>query len=223
MKEQITNWLNGPRNYEAGAALYLAHGSDRVLKTVFSEPPNDFKRKKLVEALRGLISKKVQQVAQIEISRETLIIREAKAARQWPEQRDETLNALRLQWKPIFAEMMNLMGRIFDIAVLGQSDPYNKILAGEMAHRILDLDDEIDELYVKRDYYLAHGKLPAHDAPMELVVDPKKIPLALQNAKRYCREYKAKLAKNPADENAAQQLKKWEWAMAEYEKTLKLN
>lgn len=223
LKNEITNWLNGPREYYAGAALYLSHGKDPVLKRVFSEPPNDFKRKKLVEALRGLITTQVKVETQVEASKTTVIATEKRAERQWPEQRDETLQALHLQWKPIFAEMMNLMNRIFDVAVLGQSDPYNKILAGQMAHRILDLDDMCDELYAKRDHYLQHGKLPAHETPMELVVDPMKIPLALQNAKRYAREYRAKLVKNPADENAAQQLKKWEWAVGEYEKTLKLN
>lgn len=223
MKQDITNWLNGPREYYAGAALYLAHGRDRMLKRVFSEPPSDFKRKKLVEALRGLISTQAKVETVVEETKTTVITTEQRADRQWPEQLDETLLALKLQWKPLFAEMMNLSARIYDMAKAGETDAAMKAEAGKMAHRILDLDDQCDDLYEKRDFYLKNGKLPAHAAPLELAVDPMKIFMSLQNAKRYAREYKAKLKKNPSDENAAQQLKKWEWAVDEYEKTLKLN
>ena len=91
-----------------------------------------------------------------------------------------------------------------------------------MAHRILDLDDACDDIYRQRDHYLAHGHLPEEPKPLALVVDPAKMPLALANCSRYLRDYKNKLKKHPDDVRAAAQLAKYEWAVAEYKKILKL-
>jgi hypothetical protein len=55
------------------------------------------------------------------------------------------------------------------------------------------------------------------------VVDPVKMPVALENARRYVRQYKNHLKKNPANVRAAEKIKQYEWAVGEYERILKLN
>jgi len=92
-----------------------------------------------------------------------------------------------------------------------------------MAHRILDLDDECDAIYAQRDHYLQYKKLPDDNKPAELVVDPKKIPLALANAERYVRMYKNKLKKKPDDVNAAKNIEKYQQVVAEYKKQLNID
>jgi hypothetical protein len=219
--DDIREWLNKPFHYESGASLYLKHGKDPALKRVFMEPASPFKKTKLIESLRALLGKKIEVETHVATTKENAL-QTVSNERKWPENRDAVLEALHLQWKPLFAEMMHLCSTIYDIALAGKTDSAKKRDAGVMAHRILDLEEECGSIYAKRDYYLQHTKLPEEKKPMELVVDPNKIPLALSNARRYVNDYKNKVKNNPSDLNAVEQLKKWEWALGEYKRILNI-
>lgn len=221
--DAIREWLNGPKNYDAGAKLYLMYGKDQALRRVFSEPATDFKKKKLAEELKALLVKKTEIVKHVAATKEVALERISVADRNWPENLNTTLAALKAKWKPLFAEMMSLMSRIYDVAKAGETDLQKEKEAGAMAHRICDLDDECDAIYAQRDYYLQHNKLPDDRGMMELVVDPMKIPMALANASRYVRDYKNKLRKNPGDVHAAEKLKQYEWAVQQYKIILKID
>ena len=187
------------------------------------EPESDFKRKKLIEALTTLVSKKEKAEKKVSETKAVAIERVSVSPRKWPDEMDDTLRALWEKWKPAFSELMNLTSRIYEIALAGTKDPAMKEEAGRMAHRIIDLDDLCDEIYAQRDHYIQFKKLPQEKKPMELVVDPIKMPVALENARRYVRMYKSKLKKNPADVAAAEKIKQYEWAVQEYMKLLKLD
>lgn len=221
--DAIREWLKSTQNYDAGAKLYLMYGKDHALRRIFSEPASDFKKRKLVEALKGLLSKKVAVENIVQQTKTVAIERIAGADRKWPDELDNTLAALQLQWKPLFSEMMHLSSTIYDVALAGKTDSAKEAEAGRMAHRICDLDDQCDAIYAQRDFYREHKKLPEEKKPIELVVDPKKIPLAMANATRYVRDYKNKLRKDPANVHAAQQLEKYEWAVAEYKRILNID
>jgi hypothetical protein len=221
--DDIREWLRGPKNYDAGVKLYLAHGRDEKLKKVFREPVSEFKRGKLFEALKQLATNTAKVEAKVKIEKEIAIERIAQPERKWPKDRDAMLEALHQKWLPKFAEMMNLMSRVYDVALAGEKDVAKKIEAGQMVHRILDLDDECDAIYAKRDYYLKHGAFELEETPIELVVDPIKMPLALANAERYVRQYKNKLKRQPDNVNAAKKLHDYQWAVAQYKKHLKID
>ncbi len=221
--DEIRTWLNGPRDYATGAKLYLQYGQNAALRRCFSEPASDWKKKKLAEVLSDMVVKKTTVQKKVVETKQQAIERISVSDRKWPEKPDTTLMALKEKWKPLFSEMMNLTARIYDVAKQGLTDPAMKQEAGRMAHRICDLDDMCDEIYAQRDHYLKYGRLPEHEKPMELVSDPIKQPVALENARRYVRQYRNKLKKDPADVNAAKQLAKYEWAVKEYMKLLKLD
>lgn len=219
----IRQWLDGPKNYEQGAILYIQHGRDEKLKRVFRELASDFKKKKLEEALKGLLTKKAE-IASLRSQEKTVAVeRTAVADRKWPKEKDATLQALHVKWKPLFAEMMSLTSRIYEVALAGKHDPAKKEEAGRMAHRILDLDDECDDIYRQRDHYIQHKCLPEEPAPLEVVVDPIKWPLELANCTRYVRDYKNKLKNEPGNVKAAAQLAKYEWGVEHYKKKLKID
>lgn len=221
--DAIRSWLKGPKHYNDGAALYLKHGTDIKLKRVFREAESPFKKQLLEDTLRKMLQK---QVVVEEKQAEQKVVAIASVGwpeKKWPDERDNILQALWEQWKPLFAEMMYLCNTIYDVAKAGETDAAKKIEAGKMAHRILDIDEECDEIYRKRDHYLQHQALPQEEKAMELVVDPLKIPLALQNEQRYVRDYKNKLKKDPTNIKAAEQLKKHEWAVEQYKKILKID
>lgn len=216
--EEIKQWLNGARGYEAGVQLLLNYSPDQKLKRLFQmEGPSDFKRKKLLETLLQLVQTGAQVQQLQEQQKEHVQKHIAVAHKGWPKEMDEVLTALHHQWKPLYAEMQNLTARLYDVAKSG-----NEAEAGRMAHRILDLDDQCDVFYYKRDHYLQHHELPGDKKPAGVVVDPVKIPVALQNAQRYVREFKNKLKKDPTNEQYAALLKKWEERALHYKTELKL-
>lgn len=220
MMQIIADWLNGRREYTAGVKLYLMYGEDRKLKRLFSEEGlSDYKKKRLEAELRGLMEgskkeKKEETKVVARVGGEKLI--ESK----WNKERDEIENSLYLQWKEKFVEMMDLCSRIGDVAREGLKNATKKQEAARMAFRILDLDEECDEYYRKRDFYKENKKLPDERKRGELCMDPRQIPKKLLNHERYVRDYKRKLKENAADEAAAEQLKKHEWFVEEYKKIL---
>ena len=221
--DEIREWLKGPKRYDDGATIYLKFGKDPKLKQVFREPESPFKKKLLESTLKAMLQKRVVQEVKQQEKKKVAISNVGWPEKKWPEERDNTLQALYETWKPKFAEMMSLMSRLYDVALAGQTDEAKKQEAGQMAHKILDLDDECDAIYEKRDHYLQHKSLPAEQPLMELVVDPLKIPLALQNEQRYVRDYKNKLKKELGNLKAAEQLRKHEWAVDQYKKILKID
>lgn len=226
----IRKWLNGSRNYTDGIKLYSVFGRDDKLKRMFAnEGPSDFKKKKLAEVLQGMLSEQPASSAPRKTSDKT--IKEAPAPvvvqpfvnkdKKWSQQRDEVEEAMYQQWKPLFAEMMNLTARVGDIARLGEKDTLKKIEAGRMALRICDLDDELDEIYLQRDQYLQNGQKPVSFPYGEVCIDPMRMPLKLANHQRYVREYKAKLAQKPDNVKFAEQIKKHQWFVDYYSNKLK--
>jgi len=230
----IRKWLNGTRNYDDGIKLYRVFGRDDKLKRMFgSEGPSDFKKKKLLKALQEIVaeaplSKKTEKAVSSPIlvpaENPTVIITQqfSDKDKKWRSSRDEVEEALFQQWKPLFAELMNLTARVGDIARAGERDNLKRIEAGRMALRICDLDDELDEIYKQRDQYLQSGEKPQAFPYGEVCIDPIRMPLKLANHQRYVREYKLKLAKKPDDVKTAEQLKKHQWFVDYYSNKLKV-
>lgn len=222
--ESIRLWLNGDRNYVAGVKLYLQFGTDKMLKRLFSsEECTDFKKKRLTAVLEELISEKKQVEVKAVIAKEKLIEKhqaERVLGNGWSAEMDELEKALYNKWKPIFLKMMDLTSRLDPVARAGVTDDGMRIQAGVMALQILDLDDECDEIYDQRDHYQQYGKLPVQKSYGELCIDPKLIPMKLANHRRYAREFRSRLLKNPNDVDAAEQLKKHEWFIEQYLKML---
>ena len=235
--ESIKIWFNGKKNYDLGVKLYLQFGDNDLLKRLFQEkPPTPFKIQKLHEALEDLLIKP-EKSKQAEPKKETVIVsrlkEEAKQQEQfktkkiydagWSKDMDEVEQAIHLQWKPVFLEMMELCSKVGDVAREGMTDPYKEIAAGKMALRILDLDDQCDELYSQRDHYLANGSLPDQRPYGDPCIDPKLMPVKLKNAERYVRRLKNELRENPENLKAAENLKKHEWFVAYYKKELNID
>lgn len=226
--ESIRIWLNGARLYSSGVKLYAQYGDNTLLKRLFAEPgTTDFKVKKLSQALEVLVAvdskestKKVEMIEKTQPS-QPFSAAPVKTSKGWSEKMDAVEAALNARWKPVFAEMMDLCSRVGDVAKMGLKDPLKKVEAGKMALRILDLDDECEKYYAQREHYVQHGTMPDAKPYGEPCIDANLIPVKLANAERYVREYKIKLAKDPADVKTAEQIKKHQWFVDHYKQVLK--
>lgn len=240
LMEIIRDWLNGTRNYRIGVKLYLEYGNDAVLKSLFKkESETAFKRQRLEEALKDIVYKQSKSkaagkdetediAAQVILSQdetertEQLNAEELQGSKigkvisdnRWGDGSDVVLNTLRREWETAFSEMKMLQHRLLDIP-----DDLERCAA---AHKIIELDKQIDELYAKRDHYKEKGKLPHEKDEKRQAIDPVKWPVKLQNAERYIREYKVKLKKDPTNERYARKVKEHEETRDYYKKLLKI-
>ena len=114
--DDIKIWLNGPKDYNAGARLYLMYGKNHALRRVFSEPESIFKKKRLAEALKDLVIKKTVVTKTVLVEKDQAVVHVSVSHKKWPKQRDEILEALHQKWLPLFSEMMNITSRIYDVA-----------------------------------------------------------------------------------------------------------
>jgi tetratricopeptide (TPR) repeat protein len=224
--DDIRQWLNNGRHYDDGVALLIKYCTDAKLKRLYTtEGASDFKKTRLLQELQTIFAGAGSPlpggvrgggggVEGETVNGKLPTVNPSK----WPAEMDSVVAALFEQWKPLFSERNDLCSRLDAIARAGDE---NK--TGKMAHRILDLDDAVDDLYAKRDYYLQHGKLPQAKQPRKMAVDPIKMAVVLKNHERYVREFKRKLKTNASNVKWAAKLKEHEDAVAYYKQQLKID
>lgn len=228
--DEIKQWLNSGQDYQTGCALVIKYSPNKALHQVFREDATPYKVARLKRELMALVVvQKTAAATQVatEVAHTIRVVevvkQNAQPINRWgaPEQMPPVVHALWLEFKPLYAERNNVMARLHDVAKAGETDPGQKEEAGRMAHRILDLDDQIETIYQKRTHYITTGGLPVDEtAPDDVVVDPNKIPVALQNAKRYVREFRSKLAKAPHNAAFASKLEHWQKRVDHYQNKL---
>lgn len=226
--EDVKRWLNDRgKDYDKGVALFLKYSRDKTLIALFTrEDETAFKRSRLEQALKDLFND--TKLTSGNDNATSISRKPATDHKQWPEPiTDTVLKALYEQFKPLYAELMNLQARVYDVALLGQNgDSLKKMEACQMAHRIMDIDDILDDIYGQRDHYLKYGRLPGDEPKQEIVGDPVRWATNLKNAERYVRDYKLKLSKKPQSPLAPrweQKLKEHQQAVERYRKLLKLD
>lgn len=228
-------WLNSRvKDYDAGVQLYLKYGQDPMLKRLFTkEAESEFKQRRLHQALQELLYPlepvPVQEMPLKAVhSPKPMVAEFSQLHKGWPNPiTDPVIQALYEQWRPLYAELMSAQQRIYEIALQGENGNTGKQMeACQLAHRIIDLDKECDDLYARRDHYLQRGHLPGNDHEKEVVGDPVRWVTERLNAMRYIREYRAKIKKDPTNKLVPrweQKILDWQKEVDRYTKLLKLD
>ncbi|MGN7786793.1 hypothetical protein ACTJIJ_19830 [Niabella sp. 22666] len=229
--KDVRDWFNGSKDYAGGVALYNKYGADATMKRLFAEPESPFKYQLLKDELESFLSVNSGEFPEFPILPPAIpilptnpvpeISKPTVESGAWPVAFDEVTSALKMQWQPLFSEMINLCNRVGDVAKEGLRDANKKEEAGRMALRILELDDQCEKIYQQREHYLQYGTLPVKQTdPVEIALDSKLWPTRLANHQRYVRDYKAKLAKSPDNTQIAATLKKHQWAVNKYKELM---
>jgi len=212
--QQIKDWLNSSRPYDAGVALYMRYGDDKQMKELFTEHRTPFKEKKLVELLKSLLNKSAAVKQKEEVKTENLKVN-SSATHGWPAKMSKELAALKAVWLPLFKQRENLCARLYDVALLGKTDKNKEMEAGQMAHRILALQDEINGIYQDREYYIKHNCFPGKEQLFKPVVSDVKIAERRLTVRRYLTRLKNELSKPGSEKVKLKQEKKWTEYVAE--------
>lgn len=237
--DDIRNWLNGSRDYASGVKLYLVRGSDPKLKQLFTaEGYSDFKNKKLQGALQALLAcvpKTVTTVTKIETTVQktpsvdkTVKENPDKSAKpvkpqtRWSETRDEVEQALYDQWKPLYAELIDLQNRVGDVSRKAEKDPAMEPEARRMALRVLELDKVCEKIYSDRNYYLENKRLPESEDDLGISTDPVNWPTELDSSKRGVRKWRNEAEKAVDPGAKLHAAAKFQWYQARVDKLKKL-
>ncbi|MGN6420834.1 MAG: hypothetical protein ACTHMC_25210 [Pseudobacter sp.] len=218
--ENVHQWLSSSQDYHAGIRILLQYCTDANLRALFREEETEYKRKRLLKAMQDLVSPPVlEDVPEPTAALPILIPSPATAPvshHGWPNPiTDQVVQRLYDQWKPDYARLMALVHVVYEVALQGENgNTLKEIEAGRLAHEILDLDDQVQEYYQKRDLYLAHGHYPELKQQEEEIVEPRALYKALDNAERYVRRYRDKIKQQPKHKSVP----KWTALLLEYEK-----
>jgi len=219
--QEISEWFTNGCDYDSGVALYRRIGTDPALISLFEEDYTEFKQGVLEKALSELLESSNAEVDPgpdfvASESKKFDLPAQVKRVHEWPNERDEYLQSLYEEWRPIFRKLKHFQHTIYEVALRSAEE------AGKMAHQIMDLDVQCESIYQRRDSYIKNG-IVEPSTPGTTVVDPIKWPLMLQNAERYVRRYKRLVEKNPTDRKKIDLLRKYEQEVIYYRKLLKID
>ncbi|MBG9376974.1 hypothetical protein I5907_12075 [Panacibacter sp. DH6] len=181
LKDNIRSWIAGAQNFIIGRTLYQQLGDDDNIKQKLLKGENATTKQLLWNSLENLLREPVKEAIIVD-----------STASEMPASDDTVLEALRDEWLPLYTRMNYLRARIDEY---GESnDPETITLREPIAFEILSLEDECEQIWVKRDYYLKHGTLPEFDEK-EFVIpsDPKELAKLLQSIPRNIRRNRLKM------------------------------
>lgn len=207
--EQILRWLKGKQPYNEGYQLLKQHGTNQTIIKLLEGQETIAKQKILLRAIQDLVKALPMPTAKEEtkvlqhISSKT-IDSTTKAS--------EALNELKSKAKEVLKERDQIHARLKFYKSIEER--------GQAAHKLLDLDDEIDALYDKIRQVEKTGTAPEEELPFVPITDPSKWEHRYQTCGRYVRRYQDRLGKVPGDEVAQLLLKKYEAEQLYYAKKL---
>lgn len=197
----VQNWLNGPKNYYVGIAIYETIGTDDLLKELFDKGETPYSKKRLEAELRAFLD-----------SGGTEILPQAtdeQESSEMPPADDAILNAIRDEWQPLYQEM-NLLRHKLDQyqgnseQMIAERDP--------IAFAILELEQRCMAIWDKREHYLKHGRLPdVEQDELAIPTDPVELGKFLENLKKNIRRNRKKMADQPGKPEYAQLYKDYKF------------
>lgn len=196
-------WMSGARNYAKGVVLYRMFGRDDELKKIFSSGETAARKQRLIQAIDDLINPKApvlpEHVTRIQLRPSA-----------GPE--DPTIAGLKAQAIPLLKKRDAIHSKLLLIPTDEER--------GKAAHELLDLDDQVDEIYNRIRYYEQHKALPKEELHFDPITDPARWPHRYETCGRYVRRYQEKLDKDPDNESAKKKLKEYEAEQLYYAKKL---
>ena len=189
----VKDWLNGPRDYATGVALYAAYGTNAALKAAFEQGESEYRKERLLKELR-LLKDTVPAIAPVAAEHSTRVFASPVASVVLPEQAvPEEKDPYRAEWLPLYAEMNALRHRL--------EDANDDIERGGMAHRILELERQCMSVWARRDYWRRTGQ---HIAPAQpetnAVTDKNMLQKRLNNVRSSVSKYRAKRRSDPQNQ-----------------------
>ena len=188
---EISNWLAGPRNYDAGVKLYTQYGGSEFYKKLFAQRNDTSTQARLADMLAALLPDAPAQNPQ-----PVSVVTEATASKQTPKADADNKKYLDLLKRKgnLYTELNFLMAQRLS---LPDGDELR-----DCALQILNTNQKLRECWAQIDYYQDNGHFEVkHPAPV-VVMEPDQRAQYLRQSISKC---KARLAAPGCRNRAATQ------------------
>lgn len=196
----IDRWLQGKQNFIVGRVLYDVYGYDKSIKELLRKGKTAFAQQRLHQALTEINTKPVKAIVH-EAPEVTMFM-------PMPAGTDEVLVSLEAEWKPLYARMNLLRHKLDEYDERNDADA---IAACEpMCKEILELEQQVMQVWKKRNYYVEHGALPfAQPVNDEIPTEPLELAKFINNCKKNIRYNRLAMHKPGADAQFAERYVKY--------------
>lgn len=208
----IKEWLHGARNYVMGVALFKAHSSNTVLYEMFAQGFSPYRAERLLQEMEALSSLKVTvALPSVSPTPIALAIREEVLPENIP---THETDPYREKWLPIYAEMNFLRHNLLNAK--------NDQERGELAHKILDMEQQCMNIWHQRDYFLKYKEHLPEINENYIITDRNELHRKLMNIRTYITKATKKLSDNPEDVKAMSRVVRYREEASRIEKQLEI-
>lgn len=195
--QNVQKWLDGPRNFLVGRAIYNAVGKDTTLKTLLSKGETKHSHAALVKGMEYLLTP-IAQVFPVkpfeDIPKELTITVTPTSI--MPDSADRVLQAIKNEWHKPYKEMCYLQGQLDQFGDANDQNAISK--RQEIAVQILDMEKLCMKAWAKRDYYQQTGELMEEKKfVIRIPTNPKEIAVLINRIKKNIRNNRQSMKKFP--------------------------
>lgn len=199
--QALKNWLTSGKNYHVGICIYQVLGSNQSLKTLFYNGKTDYSSQKLeTELLKMMKCPPMRTITRSSIMPDLI--------ENLPVGEGAVHVSFQDQWMPLYQEMNYLRHEL---------DKYHGNEASmiavrkDIAHKIIDLEQELMNIWNQADEYGRTGKLMTTKDEDELIVPEEALQKAkaIDKTKRNIRRNRQAMNKKPNDPKFAALYKKY--------------
>lgn len=209
---EVDYWLKNSGSYEDGIAILKRYVPKSIHIRIFERSNTEFNRKKIFKMISDLYKsgKNGNGKAPEKIVQEVMSDKEWKSA---PDSVKELNEAVKKKYKEcarIHSNLVRLTQEAKEYArphhknearYINAINSYLKSHdAGLLANQLLDMDDEVAEMFYKIDYWKVHNRLPGESASLNETTEP------LHELERKLRNLRARRSKIKKKENAAAEM-----------------
>jgi hypothetical protein len=209
----LQTWLQGSQHYGVGVILYNTYGKDDVLKKQLAKGCSTHNQHKLKQAVEDILSQLTTHD-----SRLPLYTPPADQQSEMPGSTDAVLESFRQQWLPLYKRMTYLQAQLDRYEAENTTEAIN--FRHTTAKEILEIEQQVTQIWQQRDYYAKHGELPMNNeqpSTTNIPDDPAERAKMILNTKKAIQRCKRSIKQKPADKK----LVRWTIDLQEKEELLK--
>jgi hypothetical protein len=197
--QNVQKWLDGPRNFLVGRAIYNAIGKDANLKSLLLKGETKQSLSALVKGMEYLLNPSCSDLAS-----ETKALEAPKKESNplvtpttvMPDSADRVLQAIKNEWQKPYKEMCYLQGQLDQFGA--SNDPNAISKRQEIAIQILDMEKLCMKAWAKRDYYQETGELMEEKKfVIKIPTSPKDLAVLINRIKKNIRNNRLSMSRFP--------------------------
>jgi hypothetical protein len=195
----IDRWLTGSQNFVVGKTLYDTYGADTALKALFAKGESAFAKQKLYEALASIAACGKRPVIKSTV---TTIL-------PMPKGTDGVLVGIEKEWQPKYQRMNLLRHKLDEYGADNNIEA--RIACKALCDEIMQLEQECEAIWKKRDHYEEHGQLPEiKEEQLEIPKDAVQLATLISTLKRNIQRNKKKVLDEPTNPKYPALVKKYQ-------------